>query len=309
MAQADMKNADGTGPKLETMTIAVSASTLFIMNDQQASKTNGEKILKQGVAFPFVKALVKANDYFQKLYPDNEKPFKIFLMNNTATQEKCLKDSLKEFGLSEISIHEDDISNLTGNILYLTEDPEKAEIAIKNKHAAGIMFPNDPNMEVQSKDEEELRVAFDGDGILFSDESEKVTKGVGLEAFFKNEKDKQDIPLEKGPLKCFLEVLCNLREKLSDKSPFKVLTYLVTARGSGIPGFRALMTLKTWGLELNQGFFLCGSPKGPSLQMIRPHIFFDDQQRHIDAARKLGIISAHVPYGIGYETPAKKPKK
>ncbi|XP_064159261.1 cytosolic 5'-nucleotidase 1A-like isoform X2 [Anguilla rostrata] len=299
-AHDDKDDKHGAAAKNEPMTIAVSASTLFNTKDQKESETNGETILKLGVAFPFIKALVTANKHLQKLYSDNEMPFNIVLMTNTDTQEQCLRDSLNEFSLSEIRIREDDISKLAGNILYLTEDPEKAENAIEIGHAAAIMFPND--QEVQWSDEKQLRVAFDGDAVLFSDESEEVYKKKGLEAFIKNEKDKEDTPLKEGPLKCFLEVLCYLQKMLSDRSPFKVLTYLVTSRNPIICGTRALKTLTSWDQEVNQAFFMAKSPKGPLLATIRPHIFFDDQKSHIDKALEWGVISAHVPYGIGYET-------
>ncbi|KAG5856012.1 hypothetical protein ANANG_G00003260 [Anguilla anguilla] len=214
-----------------------------------------------------------------------------------------LAEKYSKPSLSEIRIREDDISKLAGNILYLTEDPEKAENAIEIGHAAAIMFPND--QEVQWSDERQLRVAFDGDGVLFSDESEVVFKKKGLEAYTENEDDSEDIPLAEGPLRCFLAALGNMEKKFHAKGLYKpcpVQTYLVTSRDPVISGTRALKTLKSWGLELTQGFFLCGRPKGPLLQVISPHIFFDDQKPHIDGARKLGIFSAHVPYGIGYET-------
>ncbi|KAJ8287549.1 hypothetical protein COCON_G00002080 [Conger conger] len=75
-----------------------------------------------------------------------------------------------------------------------------------------------------------------------------------------------------------------------------------TSRDPVISGTRVLKTLKSWGLELTQAFFLSGRPKGPPLSMIQPHIFFDDKKKHIDEALELGVISALVPYGIGYET-------
>ncbi|KAJ8347296.1 hypothetical protein SKAU_G00286970 [Synaphobranchus kaupii] len=285
-------------------------------------------------------ALVTVNAHLRELYPESEELFDIVLMTNN-TQEEYLRDCLNKLDLSQISIHEEEyISNLHTNIyiheeeyirnlhttifiheeeytsnhtkiLYLTENPEKAENAINNGHAAAIMFPNDK--EDQWSDEGELRVAFDGDGVLFSDESEIVFKKEGFEAFMKNEKDKEDTPLREGPLKSFLEALGNVERKFRAKGKkCPVLTYLVTSRNPVITGNRALKTLETWGLEITQAFFLSGRPKGPPLKMIRPHIFFDDQKPHIDGACELGIISAHVPYGIGYETykgAAKEPKK
>ncbi|KAJ8347292.1 hypothetical protein SKAU_G00286930 [Synaphobranchus kaupii] len=313
---------DGTVAKSVPMTIAVSANVLFNMMEQKDS------VIKPGVAFPFVKALVTVNAHLRELYPESEELFDIVLITDNHTQEEYLRDCLNKLGLSHISIHEEEyISKLHTKILYLTEDPEKAENAINNGHAAAIMFPN--NKEDQWSDDGEaggpsiaralaltqalaqLRVAFDGDGILFSDESEIVFKKEGFEAFMKNEKDKEDTPLREGPLKSFLEALGNVERKFRAKGKkCPVLTYLVTSRNPVIPGTRALKTLQTWDLEITQAFFLSGRPKGPPLKMIRPHIFFDDQKPHIDEACELGIISAHVPYGIGYETykgAAKKP--
>lgn len=73
----------------------------------------------------------------------------------------------------------------------------------------------------------------------------------------------------------------------------------MTARSAASAGARVLKTLRSWGLEVDEALFLAGAPKGPLLQKIRPHIFFDDQMFHIEGAQELGTISAHVPYGIG----------
>lgn len=78
-----------------------------------------------------------------------------------------------------------------------------------------------------------------------------------------------------------------------------IRTFLVTARSAASSGARVLKTLRSWGLEIDEALFLAGAPKGPLLQKIRPHIFFDDQMFHIEGAKELGTISAHVPYGIG----------
>ncbi|KAJ8287550.1 hypothetical protein COCON_G00002090 [Conger conger] len=243
------------------MTIAVSEILLINME-------------KPGVAFPFIKALVNVNDHFHKLYPDSEFPFHIALMTKNQAQEQHIRNHLNKLGLSQVSIHQDDYSSKPEpKVLYLSEDPGKAEEAIKTA--------------------------------LFSDESEIVYKKKGLEAYLKNEDDSEDIPLGEGPLRCFLEALVNMEKKFHAKGLYKncpVQTFLVTSRDPVISGTRVLKTLKSWGLELTQAFFLSGRPKGPPLSMIQPHIFFDDQKPHIDGALKLGIISAHVPYGIGYET-------
>lgn len=81
-----------------------------------------------------------------------------------------------------------------------------------------------------------------------------------------------------------------------------IRTYLVTARSAASSGARALKTLRSWGLETDEALFLAGAPKGPLLEKIRPHIFFDDQMFHVAGAQEMGTVAAHVPYGVA-QTP------
>lgn len=111
-----------------------------------------------------------------------------------------------------------------------------------------------------------------------------------------------------GPLKCFLEALGKLQKKFYNKgqrTDCPIRTYLVTARSAASSGTRALKTLRSWGLEINEALFLAGAPKGPVLEKIRPHIFFDDHMFHVEGAAELGTVACHVPYGIA-QTVSKK---
>lgn len=104
-----------------------------------------------------------------------------------------------------------------------------------------------------------------------------------------------------GPLKGFLEVLGKLQKKFYGKGQrmdCPIRTYLVTARSAASSGTRALKTLRSWGLEIDEALFLAGAPKGPMLEKIRPHIFFDDQMFHVEGAAEMGTVACHVPYGI-----------
>lgn len=108
-------------------------------------------------------------------------------------------------------------------------------------------------------------------------------------------------PLRQGPLKGFLEALGKLQKKFYAKGQrleCPIRTYLVTARSAASSGIRALKTLRAWGLEIDEALFLAGAPKGPMLEKIRPHIYFDDQMFHVEGAAEMGTIAAHVPYGI-----------
>lgn len=82
------------------------------------------------------------------------------------------------------------------------------------------------------------------------------------------------------------------------KKNYPIRTFLVTSRDALIGGRRALNTLTSWGLHINEMYFLDGSPKGSILQAIKPHVFFDDQIKHVINAKEAGVVAAHVPYGI-----------
>lgn len=102
-------------------------------------------------------------------------------------------------------------------------------------------------------------------------------------------------------MKGFLEALGKLQKKFYSKGQrmdCPIRTYLVTARSAASSGTRALKTLRSWGLEIDEALFLAGAPKGPMLEKIRPHIFFDDQMFHVEGAAEMGTVACHVPYGI-----------
>uniref|UniRef100_A0A8C7XU60 5'-nucleotidase, cytosolic IAa n=1 Tax=Oryzias sinensis TaxID=183150 RepID=A0A8C7XU60_9TELE len=182
--------------------------------------------------------------------------------------------------------------------LYLSADAEKVREALSEGIAAATMFMSDKMTTVS---ESQLRVAFDGDAVLFSDESERIFKAHGLDKFFEHERENEDILLDHGPFKGFLEALAKLQKKFYAKGQrlnCPIRTYLVTARSAASSGIRALKTLRAWGLEVDEALFLAGAPKGPMLEKIRPHIFFDDQMFHVEGAAEMGTVAAHVPYGV-----------
>ncbi|XP_061157411.1 cytosolic 5'-nucleotidase 1A-like [Syngnathus typhle] len=182
--------------------------------------------------------------------------------------------------------------------LYLSADSTKVREALEEGIAAATMFTPEKMKEVSDT---QLRVAFDGDAVLFLDESERIFKAHGLDKFFEHEKAHENKPLDHGPLKGFLEALGKLQRKFFDKGlrmDCPIHTYLVTARSAASSGTRALKTLRSWGLEIDEALFLAGAPKGPMLEKIRPHLFFDDQMFHVEGAAELGTVACHVPYGI-----------
>ena len=141
----------------------------------------------------------------------------------------------------------------------------------------------------------QVRIAFDGDGVLFSDEAENVFQQFGIEAFQKHERDNQEIALPPGPMKRFALKLQYVRQQLPAKENWRIRTFLVTARNDEATE-RAINTLEQWGLYMDEAHFLGGADKTPMLKTINPAIFFDDGQDHIDRAAS-HVPSAHIPYG------------
>ncbi|KAM6961316.1 cytosolic 5'-nucleotidase 1A-like [Aplochiton taeniatus] len=317
-------------PKPENaITIAVSSRVLFNMEKEQKiyEERGMEEYLhyqseheaepfRPGPAFPFVKALEAVNIRLRELYPDSDEIFDVVLMtNNHAHVGLRLINTINHYNLSVERFCMTGGNSPIGYLkayhtnLYLSADPMKVVEALGEGIAAAIMFTPENVKEVS---ETQLRVAFDGDAVLFSDESELVYKAHGLDKFFEHEKANENILLNHGPLKSFLEALGKLQRKFYAKGQrmdCPIRTYLVTARSAASSGTRALKTLRSWGLETDEALFLAGAPKGPMLEKIRPHIFFDDQMFHVEGAADLGTVACHVPYGVAQKIASKNPAK
>lgn len=140
----------------------------------------------------------------------------------------------------------------------------------------------------------EVRIAFDGDAVLFSDEAERVYQAQGLSAFQQHEKDKAALPLSAGPFKPLLEALHRLQQE--GTPTMRIRTALVTAR-SAPAHERAIRTLMDWNIEVDEAMFLGGLSKGEFLREFEPDFFFDDQTGHIESASQ-HVPSGHVVSGV-----------
>ena len=140
----------------------------------------------------------------------------------------------------------------------------------------------------------EVRIAFDGDAVLFSDEAERVFQAEGLDAFQRHESSKASLPLPEGPFKPLLAALHRLQQAGSPQ--MRIRTALVTAR-SAPAHERAIRTLMEWNIKVDEAMFLGGLPKGEFLREFEPDFFFDDQTGHVDAAAR-HVPSGHVASGI-----------
>ncbi|CAK8685024.1 unnamed protein product [Clavelina lepadiformis] len=301
--------------------IAISSRALFDMKDER--KIYREKglsayinhmidventPLKPGSAFPFVQALTNINLKLLELNKDETELFDVVLMsNNSAQVGVALINSINHHRLTIericLTAGQSVIGYLEayGTDLYLSAEECSVIDALQLGIAAATVFDSSGIGQTNNK---QLRIAFDGDAVLFSDEAEIIAKKHGLDKFFEHEAQKADQPLEKGPLKKFAMVLGKMKKKFHDAGIVEecpIRTYLVTARSAASSGLRALRTLRSWGLDIDEALFLAGAPKGPILERIRPHLFFDDQEKNVESGLEHGVESAHVPYGIAQQ--------
>ena len=168
--------------------------------------------------------------------------------------------------------------------------------ALDAGHAAATILPSNVGQNVEAT--EGLRIAFDGDAVLFSDEAERVYKREGLEAFTASEVSAAKEPLSGGPFKSFLAALHRIQSEYpADRAPIR--TALVTAR-SAPAHERVVRTLRAWNIRIDEALFLGGLDKGPFLKAFGADIFFDDQRGHCESASR-HVATGHVPFGVANE--------
>ena len=171
--------------------------------------------------------------------------------------------------------------------LFLSTNEADVRSALEAGVPAARVYPN--SARASAAHPNEVRIAFDGDAVLFSDEAEQVFQRSGLSAFQEHERDRAGSPLAAGPFKPLLEALQRLQRAATPAMGIR--TALVTARS--VPAHeRAIRTLMDWDIEIDEAMFLGGLPKGEFLREFEPDFFFDDQRGHIENA------SPHVPAGL-----------
>ena len=186
---------------------------------------------------------------------------------------------------------------LAANLFLSTNDAD-----VRSALAAGVPAARVLTQSVLASDAhpDEVRIAFDGDAVLFSDEAERVYQAQGLDAFQHHERDHAATPLAAGPFKPLLEALQRLQQEPCDA--MRLRTALVTAR-SAPAHERAIRTLMDWHIEVDEAMFLGGLPKGAFLREFEPDFFFDDQTGHVEGAAG-HVPAGHVAAGVSNPTPA-----
>lgn len=251
-----------------------------------------EEALTPGVAFGLVRKLLAINESLGKVMVEV-----ILLSRNSADTGLRVFNSIRHHGLdisrAAFTSGESPFSYISafGADLFLSANADDVRKALSAGHAAATIVSGGGSLPAL----DQLRIAFDGDAVLFSDESERIFQEQGLEAFTDHEAQEARNPLTGGPFKNFLATLHHLQTLFPvDESPIR--TALVTAR-SAPAHERVVRTLRAWGIRIDEAIFLGGKEKGPFLGAFGADIFFDDQQRHCESARQ-HVATGHVPHGI-----------
>ncbi len=193
--------------------------------------------------------------------------------------------------------------------LFLSANPEDVRGALDAGFPAARVFPPDEqnSATMAQHNAHEIRVAFDGDAVLFSDEAEQIFQRDGLGAFVSHERDNRELPLAHGPLQPLLAALNRLQKLADANAQMRIRTALVTAR-SAPAHERAIRTLMAWNIDIDEAMFLGGLEKGPFLREFEPDFFFDDQIRHCESARSV-TATGHVASGVANPVAAAHPAR
>ncbi len=256
-------------------------------------------ILKPGVGFALIEAMLKINEI-----REGQRHVEVVIVSrNSADTSLRISNSIDHYGL-DISraafTGGEPVAKYLGAFdvdLFLSATEEDVQAAVESQVAAGLIYEG--SAENLGKPLEQIRIAFDGDAVLFSEESERIYQEQGLQAFIEHEKKNAQNPLPEGPFAKLLKTLSYLQFQLDNAvdGPPPIRTALVTARNSPAHE-RVIRTLRAWDVRIDETFFLGGVPKDRVLASFKPHIFFDDQHRHCGPASRL-VPTARVPSTVG----------
>lgn len=295
--------------KPKPLTVAISSRALFDLRESNGvyeeegleayrryQIDKEDQPLDPGEGFLLVKKLLNINKLSKKQRVDI-----ILLSRNTADTGLRIFNSIRHHGLEVAKAAfcggESPYRYVKafGCDLFLSADGADVRRALEEGVAAANLLPSGQAAgQSQRAQTEQLRFAFDGDAVLFSDEAERVFQAEGLDAFSASEAAKADEPLPGGPFKSFLGTLQDLQQEFDKDCPIR--TALVTARGAPAHE-RVIRTLRAWNIRLDESLFLGGMKKAEFLKAFAADVFFDDQTQHCQAASAHTSVG-HVPIGV-----------
>lgn len=296
------------------LVVGLSSSALFDLEESDnIFRTEGEEAYRQyqremqdeplskGVAFPFIRRLLKLNE----IRPEDPLVEVILLSRNDPDTGLRVMNSIEHYGLGitravflqgkspYIYIPAFDIE------LFLSANRDDVMQAIAADYPAGQILNGHIN---DDSTDFELRIAFDFDGVLADDEAESIYKSSGqLSDFHRHEAANVNIPHNPGPLKKFLQRISYIQklelEKVEQDPNYIPLLKISIVTARNAPSHkRVINTMRTWGISVNEAFFMGGVEKANVLRILKPHIFFDDQKLHLKSSSELP--SVHIPFGI-----------
>lgn len=293
------------------LVIAISSRALFNLEEEnRIFETKGleaytryqleheKDIIPKGAAFPLVEAFLRLNG----LTEERRVVEVIIVSRNSPDTSLRIFNAISEYGLDitrAALVGGADVTPYLRSFhtdLFLSAYGPDVKRAVDEGIAAGQILTGVSHSDAETR-VDQIRIAFDGDAVLFNAEAERVFQHNGLEAFTRHEQDKAQVPLKKGPFANFLMTLSNIQAHFPDREEAPIRTALVTSRNARALE-RPLRTLRDWGVRVDEAFFLGGVSKKEVLASFGAHIFFDDQQVHADPASEV-VPSALVPYRAG----------
>lgn len=302
----ERKSARGS----DHLVVAISSRALFDMQEShtlfeeegldvysQYQVAHEDDILEPGIAFPVVQKLLALNEEGR----DQPRVEVILLSRNSGDTGLRIFNSIQ---YHKLNIERAVFTNGESPFryiepfeadLFLSAHGEDVQKALAAGYASAKILPG----RARSQNElGQLRIAFDGDAVLFSDEAERIYQARGLKAFASSESEQAERPLTGGPFRDFLAALHRIQSSYpAEHSPIR--TALVTAR-SAPAHKRVILTLRNWGIRIDEALFLGGRDKGAFLKAFGADIFFDDQRGHVESAAE-HVAAGHVLHGITNE--------
>ncbi len=288
----------------DTLVIGISSRALFDLEKeneifekeglrayQKYQVENEEQTLKKGTAFYLIESLLKLNESKKE-----GKLIEVVVMSrNSPDTGLRILNSIKHYGLpisrsaftSSVSLA-NYVDSFDVDLFLSKSESDIQEVIDSGKCAAALIYASP---EDYKPDDKTVRIAFDADAVIFSDESERIYKEKGLQMFHEMELKNENIPLNEGPFGKFIKLLAKIQREI-DKDLMRIA--IVTARDYPA-NVRVIKTLRSWGVDVDEAFFLGGVAKDKILKAFNAHIFFDDQDTHVLPASTL-VPSSRVPY-------------
>ena len=292
----------------DQLVVAISSRALFNFEEENAVFIEGDPLpykklqldrldqpAREGIAFQLVKKLLAFNGVDEKrvevvILSRNDPVSGLRVFKSAEHHSLPITRGVFMQGRSPFPY----LNALKADI-FLSAHQDDVRMALDAGFPSARVYPT--SVEASQAHPEEVRIAFDGDAVLFSDQAERVYQEEGIAAFETHETSRAAEPLPPGPLQPFLKALHRLQKSSARDQRMRIRTALVTSRSAPAHD-RAIRTLMSWEIEIDEAMFLGGLEKGPFLRVFEPDFYFDDQLAHVQSAAQLSVLSGHIEGGI-----------